>query len=315
MNVFSLLQQSASRFGSRGAVYVDSVLVQTYAELELRSLRLAAGLRHRRPAGSRIAIASENRAEYVEILFGAWAAECVVVPIDMRLTLEERVQIIGDSGASTIFASPKSSAQIIAALRCAEGATPEIVTIGSSPYEQLLTAQAFSAPTTDPEASAWLLYAGRWSLRAKGTLLSHRDLIAMTLHYLTEVDGVDEDTTRVHATPMSHGSGLCITPYIARGARQVIPVSSAFWPDEFIDLCGVHPNCGAFLTPPMIRRLRLEAEASGRRPGNLRTIIHGDEPAYAEELKKAIEVFGQIFVRVPLDDDGHLLLRDRPGVS
>src|SRR5438094_3119654 len=107
MNIYSLLEQAARRFGERGAVYVGATQVQTYAELRLRALRFAVGVRDHQPAGSRIAVASENRAECLELLFGTWAAECVIVPLNYKLHPKEMVQIIADAEVSTVFASPQ----------------------------------------------------------------------------------------------------------------------------------------------------------------------------------------------------------------
>ncbi len=44
MNIFSLLDQAATRLADRGAVYVGTEQGWTYAELGSRSLRLAAAL-------------------------------------------------------------------------------------------------------------------------------------------------------------------------------------------------------------------------------------------------------------------------------
>jgi acyl-CoA synthetase (AMP-forming)/AMP-acid ligase II len=129
-------------------------------------------------------------------------------------------------------------------------------------------------------------------------MLSHRNLLAMTIAHLADVETVDENASLLHAAPMSHGSGLYIAAYIARGARQVVPASSSFEPEEFIDLCNQHPACSVFLAPTMVQRLRVEAERSGKRPANLRTVIYGGGPMYVEELKKSIAVFGQVFVQI-----------------
>ena len=48
-------------------------------------------------------------------------------------------------------------------------------------------------------------------------------------------------------------------------------------------------GCGAFLAPTMIQRLRLEAERSGRRPAQLRSIVYGGGPMYVQELKKSLK--------------------------
>jgi acyl-CoA synthetase (AMP-forming)/AMP-acid ligase II len=97
---------------------------------------------------------------------------------------------------------------------------------------------------------------------------------------------------------MSHGSGLYIPAYVARGARQVVPNSAGFSPAEFIDLCEVHPACSVFFAPTMVQRLRLEVEQSGRYPTNLRTIIYGGGPMYVEELRRSLATLGQVFVQI-----------------
>jgi fatty-acyl-CoA synthase len=86
-------------------------------------------------------------------------------------------------------------------------------------------------------------------------MLSHRNLMAMTVARLADFDSPDEECSLVHGAPMSHGSGLYIAPYVLRGARQVVPASGTFEPAEFLDLCGHHPGASAFLAPTMVQRL------------------------------------------------------------
>ena len=102
MNLFALLDQAAQRFPDRGAVYHGRTSLLHLAELRDRALRLAGALRERYPAGARIAIASENRPEIVELLFGIWAAECVAVPINYKLHPREMMQILDDADVSQV---------------------------------------------------------------------------------------------------------------------------------------------------------------------------------------------------------------------
>ena len=100
MNVYHLLDQAARRFPKHGAVYVGCDEVWSYAQLRSRALRLASSLRkHHRP-GDRYVIASENRAEYPELMFGIWAAEGVAVPINFKLHPREMAQIVEDAAAA-----------------------------------------------------------------------------------------------------------------------------------------------------------------------------------------------------------------------
>ncbi|MEO8296372.1 MAG: AMP-binding protein [Burkholderiales bacterium] len=294
MNIYSLLEQAAQRFPARGAVYLGTDRVWTYAQLRERALRLAGGLRRRFQPGERFVIASENRCEYLELMFGIWAAEGVVVPANAKLHAKEMAQIVDDAGARLVFASPKLAAALTAELP----AGSEVITLGSPAFDALLAGAAVQPPVTDPIALAWLFYTSGTTGRSKGAMLSHRNLMAMTVAHLADVEQFDENACQIHAAPMSHGSGLYIPAYIARGARQVIPASGAFEPDEFIALCREHPGCGAFLAPTMVQRLRLEAEASGMKPTALRTIVYGGGPMYVEELKKSMAVFGPVFVQI-----------------
>src|ERR1700693_4058255 len=116
MNLFSLLDQVARRFPDHGAVYTGTEQVSTYAELRSRAVRLAGGLRRRFGAGDRIAIASENRPEFVEMMFGIWAAEMVAVPVNYKLHAREMVEIVEDAAASAVFVTAKLAAELEAAM-------------------------------------------------------------------------------------------------------------------------------------------------------------------------------------------------------
>jgi fatty-acyl-CoA synthase len=284
MNLFGLLEQAASRHADRGAVFLGTRQLHTWTQLRDRALRLAASLRADHEPGTRIAIASENRPEIVELMFATWAAECVVVPINYKLHPLEVAQILEDSGAAAAFVSPKVATGVSG------------VVLDSEEYAARLATEPLTPPRdTDPAALAWLFYTSGTTGKSKGAMLSHRNLMAMTVSHLADFDDPDADCSLVHGAPMSHGSGLYIAPYVLRAARQVIPESAAFEPDEFLDLCEEHPGCSSFLAPTMVARL----VATGRpRPANLRTVVYGGGPMYVDSLKKAMSAFGHIFVQL-----------------
>lgn len=282
-----MLDQAAARFGDRGAVYRGETCLSTWTELRDRALRLAASLHA--SAGTRIAIASENRPEIIELFFAIWAAECVAVPVNFKLHPREMQQILEDSGAAAVFASPA----IAAALAPLTGVPVDI--LGSPGYLDRLATAPAPVPETDPSALAWLFYTSGTTGRSKGAMLSHRNLTAMTVAHLADIDAPDEDCSLIHGAPMSHGSGLYIAPYVLRGARQVVSTSGAFDADEFLDLCEHHPGSSAFLAPTMIQRL---VDTGRARPRNLRTIVYGGGPMYVDGLKKALAAFGPVFAQI-----------------
>ncbi len=288
MNLFALLDQAAARFGDRGAVYRGEHQQLTWAQLRDRALRLAGSLRGLGP-GARVAVASENSPEIVELMFAVWAAECVYLPINYKLHPREMQQILDDAGAAVVFASPRIATDLTPATE-----TP-LEVIGSQAYQARLAAEPVKPPSTEPAELAWLFYTSGTTGRSKGAMLSHRNLMAMAVAHLADFDSPDEDCSLVHGAPMSHGSGLYIPPYVLRGARQVIPASAGFEPEEFLDLCDRHPGCSAFLAPTMVARL---VQTGRPCPRNLRTIVYGGGPMYVESLKKAMAAFGPVFVQL-----------------
>ena len=296
MNLFSLLDQTALRYPDRGAVFRGLEQVQSWRDLRTRALSLAAGIRQRCTAGDRIALVSENRVEFPELLFAAWAAEATIVPINFKLHDKEVLQILEDADVSLVFASPKLLPDLS---HTAAAHAERLVVIGEPDYLAMLSGKPLTPPTIDPQALAWLFYTSGTTGRSKGAMLSHRNLLAMTVAHLADIEALDAHYSQIHVAPMSHGSGMYLLSSVARGARQVVPASGAFDPAEFLDLCEVYPGCGAFLAPTMVQRLRLEAEAKHRAPpAHLRCIVYGGGPRYVEELRKSTAVLGPVFAQI-----------------
>src|SRR5690606_31282902 len=181
VNLFALLDQTATRFGDRGAVFHGERQVTTWSGLRDRALRLAGSIRREVDAGARIAIASENRPEVVELMFAVWAGERVVESINFNLHPRDLAQGLDDAEASRVF----TSASIGAAL--APATEVPVETVVGDEYARRLTADPAPVPTgTDPAALAWLFYTSGTTGRSKGAMLSHRNLMAMTVAHLAD---------------------------------------------------------------------------------------------------------------------------------
>jgi acyl-CoA synthetase (AMP-forming)/AMP-acid ligase II len=298
VNLFTLLDQAATRWPDRDAVCLGAQMVWSFSDLRSRALKIAAALRRDFAIGDRVAIMAENRPEAIELFFGIWAAGMVLTPINAKLHAREAVQILEDSGAAVAFVSPKLAGDIERALQDSSATHCRRIAVGGRDYEALFAEEWRGDVIASADALAWLFYTSGTTGRSKGAMLSHRNLLAMTIAHLADMEAVDENASLIHAAPMSHGSGLYIPAYIARGARQVAPQSAGFEPAEFLDLCDAHPSCSVFFAPTMVRRLRLEAERRGRLPRNLRTIVYGGGPMYVEEIRKSLALFGPIFCQI-----------------
>ena len=297
MSLFDILEQSARRYVARGAVYRGRDQVLSFGALRDRALALGGALAARARPGDRVVIAAKNCPEYVELLFACWAAGLVVVPINAKLHEREMAQIVEDAAPIWVFASA-AIAQALAPQLASSPQPPEVVVISSAAYRDMALGAPVPARDVAPDDLAWLFFTSGTTGRSKGAMLSHRNLLAMTEAHLADFHDAQADNSLLHAAPMSHGSGLYILPYIARGARQVIPASGSYDPAEFLDLCEVHPKACAFLAPTMVQRLRLEAERAGRKPGHIDLIIYGGGPMYLDELKRALARFGPVFAQL-----------------
>lgn len=289
MNLFTLLSHAAARHPLRGAVFSGVRQIHDWRTLHDRALRLAGALAVRLPPGARIAIAARNCPEYVELLFAAWAAGMVAVPLNAKLHPREMTDIIDDAGAGIVFASADLAGELA-------GHAP--VEIGSAAYAALLDHAPATPAEVTPDTLAWLFFTSGTTGRSKGAMLSHRNLLAMTIAHLADFEDPGPDDGILHAAPMSHGSGLYILPYVARAARQIIPESAGFEPAEVDMLCAHHRGVGMFLAPTMVQRLRLHVEQQGAPIAGLRRIIYGGGPMYLEEIRKALAAMGPVFCQL-----------------
>ncbi len=298
MNVASLLIRSARSFSTQPAIFEGKRQVHDYAALATRAAVLANHLADDCALlpGDRVALVMTNHPSYVELLFAIWHAGLVAVPINAKLHARELGYILQHSGARICFVAADRG--VPTDLKTELPQLERTVSVDSKEYRQMITAGRSAAIV--PRASddvAWLFYTSGTTGRPKGAMLTHRNLWAMTLAYFTDVDAISPRDCIFHAAPMSHGSGLYILPHVLQAAAQVIPESRKFDPAEIFDLLAGHRGVSFFAAPTMVKRLT-DHPASVARLENLKTIIYGGAPMYLEDIRRALDRFGQKFVQI-----------------
>jgi long-chain acyl-CoA synthetase len=304
MNLAIWIERAARADPGRPALASGPEVGADYATLARRVRGLAASLTggFGLAVGDRIGILSDNRTEIVEVLFAAWHAGLIVVPINARLHRDEVAYILAHSGTRLVFADAGHADTAAAA------GAERVVLLEGDGYRETTAGPGADLFDCGPDHPAWLFYTSGTTGRPKGATLSHRNLQAMTLGYLADVDRIDATDSLLHAAPMSHGSGLYILPHVCRGAVNVVPASGGFDPAEILELAECWRGATLFAAPTMVKRLVRHLRETGEAvPAGLKSIVYGGAPMYVQDVLEAPrpETHADLRTRREPDDDHH----------
>jgi len=179
----------------------DGQRCRRYGELDERTHRLASvlhasGVQH----GSRIAVLSENRIEYLEVFLAAARLGAIVACLNWRLSESELRHCLVLAESRFIFVSARHAPRLDA-LTDAEtqalvfGAQYESALAESSENEELAHAE--------PEDPLLILYTSGTTGLPKGAVISHRAQVARNMVTRAEF-GIDPGDTFVAWSPLYH---------------------------------------------------------------------------------------------------------------
>ena len=299
MNLASLLVKCGASRADRPAIAIGTETVATYRTLAERVARIAAGLRenHGLQTGDRVALAMKNCPASIETLIAVWHAGLAAVPINAKLHPKEFAFILDNSQARVCVATP-DLVPGIAGVADEIPSLEALIDTGGRDFEALCRAEPTAMIAAAPTDLAWLFYTSGTTGRPKGAMLTHRNLLMMTLNYFADVDRVGPTDAIIHAAPISHGSGLYMLPFLAKGACNVIPESGGFDAEEFLELVPSWPGTTAFFAPTMVTRLINTPSIATADLANLRTIVYGGAPMYVEDCLRAIDALGPKLVQI-----------------
>lgn len=276
------LEHARLTAGERPAAVCGDLTV-TFSETWVRCRRLVGALRGlglRR--GDRVAVVAANCHRYLELYQAVPAAGLVLVPLNTRHTPAELAYALTDGGVRVLVTDrdPGPLADLV-----------ERVVLLPDAYEALLAA-ADEQPLGEDVGEddlAGLFYTGGTTGKAKGVMLSHRNLVANAFSTLL-VTGLRAEDSWLAVTPMFHAAGTVATLACTwRGVPHVI--LPAFEPAATLDLIETQ-RCTATIAVPTMLAAMLEEQA--RRPrdvSSLRVLTHGAAPVATEVLRRAAVAF------------------------
>jgi len=249
---------SCARFAELPA-YSSMGTVMTYRQLDEASRAFAAWLQNSAglKRGDRVALMMPNLLQYPVALFGVLRAGMVVVNTNPLYTPRELEHQLNDSGAKVIVVLENFAhtvQEVIAATGVRTVVTTEVGDLlppikraltntvvkhvrklvppwqlpGAVPFGSALAAgraQHFDEPTLTREDLAFLQYTGGTTGVAKGTMLTHGNMVANVLQVAAWVapNLIDGEETLVIPLPLYHVFALtaCLS-FVLKGAQTVL---------------------------------------------------------------------------------------------
>ena len=294
-NIALGLKHAGDTHENRPAVALGRTTLQSYAQLAKRAARLAAGLRDKLglQPGDRVVIASKNRPEYVEAMYGVWWGGFAAVPANAKLHGVEFRYILENSGAQACLVGPELF-EAIAEHR--PDSLEHLVVLGDDAYAALFDADPARLAEVDADDLAWLFFTSGTTGRPKGAMLTHGNMSAMAQMHQDHVDPTETTDCIIHAAPLSHGSGIYMIPHVNQAACNVIPESGSFEPAEIFDLADAWGGMSLFAAPTMVKRM---TESPTEPPARgFRGIVYGGGPMYIKDARAALERFGPCLVQI-----------------
>jgi len=283
MHTFADPLKYASRMAPDKTAIIDGSSSINYAELKRRCSLLAGGLQALGlTKGDRVAILANNGQRYIETYMGVPSAGFVVVPLNTRHAMSELRYALEDSQTKVLLVDrdPGELADCV----------DHVIMIPDA-YDALLnTASALTLGVDVAENDlAGLFYTGGTTGKSKGVMLSHRNLIANTFHYLASVPQSDTDVMLVMA-PLFHaaGSNGVIANIWTMGTQVTL---AAFDPASALDLIEEHGITESLGVPTMLAAIAEEQHARPRKTDTLKMLAHGGSPIATEILRRTNTAF------------------------
>lgn len=185
--------------------------------------------------GERIAILSQNRLEYIVLLFAIAKIECVAVPLNIRLSAKELVYQLNDSSAS-LLVYEAGNGQFIHSF-------VEQTALEHRLAMETVCAETESVPICsseiDEEAPYIICYTSGTTGKPKGAVLTQRNMFWNAINNKLAINLTAEDRSIV-LLPLFHigGIGLFALPTLFAGGTIVIP--GKFDPEKALQMIEEH---------------------------------------------------------------------------
>jgi len=259
MDIYSILQQSAIRFGAKPAlIFKDQAI--SFVELKQRVFQLAHGLGSLQfKKSTKIALFLPNSPEYVYSYLASFCLGATVVPLDFMLKNDELVSCLDHSQTEILIAAPRAEVDL-QHIKAKVPSLKTVIVLGEpeavgwqKPFYALMTAEGFTPASVSPTDPCLIMYTSGTTGKPKGILLNYRHLDGSPEAMKYFVD-LSERDVKLCAIPLSHiGGFIYIQNCILFGITLVL--MDRFHPLEFLKNVVQHKVTCFHIVPPMYTAL------------------------------------------------------------
>jgi malonyl-CoA/methylmalonyl-CoA synthetase len=282
-NLYALIERHFPSGPEEPCVIVPGGPVVHYGELAATSARIAnalvaAGCR----PGDRIAVQTDKHWQVLPLYLAALRAGLVYLPLNTGYQKGELDFFFGDAEPRVIVCSPERLGVVETVAR---GAT--VLTLDANGGELMDRAQreadTFATVESKPDDLAALLYTSGTTGRAKGAMLTHRNLASNGLT-LVQSWGFTRGDALLHALPVYHVHGLFVAIHcvLLSGSRML-------WLPRFDakEVVSLLPKATTMMgVPTFYTRLLAEPSFTRDAAANVRLFVSGSAPLLAETFRE-----------------------------
>ncbi len=275
----------------------------TYAELDDRSNRVANLLRARGlRKGDHVAILLENRAEFLEVAWGAMRSGMYVTPVNWHLAPDEAAYIVDDCEAAALVASADLGLMLerLGASAALDGRRFVVggAVDGFDDYAAALASQP-PGPVDDECEGSWMLYSSGTTGQPKGIKppATGGPIGAPTRFgmLMSGLYGFGESSVYLSPAPLYHAAPAGWTNGVHRLGGTAV-VMDRFDPVETLAMIERERVTHVQFVPThLVRLLKLpEAERNRFDLSSLQVVVHAAAPCPPEVKRAALDWLGPI---------------------
>ena len=262
MSPTRILHRAVQLYGEKTAL-VDGDIRRTYKEVEKRVNKMAHILTDLAPPKGRVAVIDYNTHRYLELYFASANSDRALLPLNIRLSLDEYAYILENAGATALIfhADFKEMAQGL----CDRIPTLKQLIIADNDadekwitanYEDLMAQAPDTAMEIQPPNENDLLnlyYTSGTTGRPKGVVLTHRNIYANAMSTIISF-GLTDATTWYHIAPLFHlADAFFIWSVTFQGGCHVM--QREFIPAQVLETMAREKVTATMMVPTMINFL------------------------------------------------------------